>query len=38
MLANPRELITGTERRFPMRIRIAIPPEGLGQQHAQMTA
>src|ERR1700724_3025424 len=26
------------ERRFPVRIRIAIPPEGLGRQHARMTA
>jgi len=38
MPGNPRELITGAERRFPVRIRIAVPPEGLGQQHAQMTA
>jgi SAM-dependent methyltransferase len=35
---NPRALITGAERRFPVRLRIAIPPEGLGQQHARMTA
>jgi hypothetical protein len=38
MPGNPRELITGAERRFPVRIRIAVPPEGLGRQHAQMTA
>jgi hypothetical protein len=38
MPGNPRELITGAERRFPVRIRIAVPPEGLGQQHARMTA
>jgi hypothetical protein len=38
MPGNPRELITGAERRFPVRIRIAVPPEGLGQQHTRMTA
>ena len=25
-------------RRFPVRIRIAVPPEGLGRQHARLTA
>ena len=29
--------ITAAERRFPVRIRIAVPPEGLGRQHARMT-
>jgi hypothetical protein len=38
MPGNPRELITGAERRFPVRIRIAVPPEGFGQQHARMLA
>jgi hypothetical protein len=38
MRGNPRALITGVERRFPVRIHIAVPPEGLGQQHARMTA
>jgi hypothetical protein len=38
MPGNPRELITGAERRFPVSIRIAVPPEGLGRQHARMTA
>src|SRR6202022_1301449 len=38
MPGNPRALITGAERRFPVRIRIAVPPGGLGQQHARMTA
>jgi hypothetical protein len=38
MPGNPRELITSTERRFPVRIRIAVPPTGLGQQYAQITA
>ena len=37
MPGNPRELITGAERHFAVRIRIAIPPEGLGRQHARMT-
>jgi hypothetical protein len=26
------------ERRLPVRIRIAAPPDGLGRRHAQMTA
>jgi len=38
MPGNPRELITAAERRFPVRIRVAVPPGGLGQQHARMTA
>src|SRR5437773_9262315 len=38
MPGNPRALITGAERRFPVRIRIAVPPEGFGQQHARMIA
>jgi hypothetical protein len=37
MPGNPRALITTAERRFPVRIRIAVPPEGLGRQHARMT-
>jgi hypothetical protein len=32
------DLITTAERHFPVRIRIAVPPEGLGRQHARMTA
>jgi hypothetical protein len=35
---NPRELITVAERSFPVRIRIAVPPDGLARRHAQMTA
>jgi hypothetical protein len=35
---NPREIITSAERRFPVRIRIAIPPGGLGRRHAQIAA
>ena len=38
MPGNPREMITAAERRFPVRIRIGVPPAGLGQRHTQMTA
>jgi hypothetical protein len=38
MPGNPRALIAGAERRFPVRIRIAVPREGFGQQHARMIA
>jgi hypothetical protein len=38
MLGNPREMITAAERRFPVRIRIDVPPSGLGQRHTQITA
>src|SRR6267378_1010366 len=38
MQGNSRGLITSAERRFPFRIGIAVPPEGLGRQHARMTA
>jgi hypothetical protein len=38
MPGNPREMITMAERRFPVRIRIAVPPGGLGQRYARMTA
>src|SRR5215813_11023829 len=38
MPGNPRELITTAERRFPVRIRIAVPPAGLGQRYTQITA
>src|SRR5215469_15881218 len=38
MPGNPREMITTAERSFPVRIRIAVPPGGLGRRHAQMTA
>jgi len=34
MPGNPREIITMAERRFPVRIRIAVPPDGLGRRHA----
>ena len=35
---NPCEMITSAERRFPVRIRISVPPAGLGQRHTQITA
>jgi hypothetical protein len=38
MPGNPREMITIAERRFPVRIRIAVPPSGLGQRYALITA
>jgi hypothetical protein len=38
MPGNSRELITMAERRFPVRIRIAVPPGGFGQRHNQITA
>jgi hypothetical protein len=37
MPGNPREMITTAERSFPVRVRIAVPPGGFGQQYAQMT-
>jgi hypothetical protein len=40
MPGNPREMITTAERTFPVRIRIppAVPSEGLGRRHTQITA
>jgi len=38
MPGHPREMITLAERRFPVRIRIGVPPDGLGQRHADVTA
>ena len=38
MPGNPREIIIMAERRFPVRIRIAVPLAGLGRRHTQMTA
>src|SRR5215472_14567400 len=38
MPGNTREMITVAERRFPVRIRIAVPPGGLGQRHPQISA
>jgi hypothetical protein len=36
MPGNPREMITTAERTFPVRIRLAVPPGGLGQRHTQI--
>jgi hypothetical protein len=30
MAASPKLMIGDAERRFPVRIRIAVPPDGLG--------
>jgi hypothetical protein len=38
MPGSPREMITMAERRLPVRVRIAVPPGGLGQRYARMTA
>jgi hypothetical protein len=38
MPGNPREMITTAERRYPVRIRIGVPPGGFGQRYTQMTA
>ena len=38
MPGNPRDMITVAERRFPVRIRIVVPPGGFGQRYAQITA
>jgi hypothetical protein len=37
MPGNPRDLITMAERRFPVRIRLGVPPEGLGRRVTEMT-
>jgi len=31
-------MITIAERRFPVRIRLGVPPEGFGQRHTNITA
>ena len=38
MPGNPREMILMAERRFPVRIRVGVPPGGFGQRYTQMTA
>ena len=38
MPGNPREMITMAERSFPVRVRIGVPPGGLGRRLTQMTA
>jgi hypothetical protein len=37
MPGNPRNMITSAERLFPVRIRIDVPPGGLGQRHSHIT-
>jgi hypothetical protein len=38
MPGNPRDIIKSAERRFPVRIRIGVPPSGLSQRHTRITA
>ena len=38
MPGHPREMIAQAERRFPVRIRIGVPPGGFGQRYSEMTA
>jgi len=38
MPGHPGEMITTAEQTFPVRIRLAVPPGGLGQRHTQITA
>ncbi len=38
MPGNARDMIFSAERRFPVRIRIGVPPGGFGQRHTGMTA
>ena len=35
---NPRDVLVWAERRFPVRIRIGVPPGGFGQRYAELTA
>jgi hypothetical protein len=37
MPGNPREMIVAAERLFPVRVRIGVPPGGLGQRYSQIT-
>src|SRR5437762_11351216 len=37
MPGNPKQMATEAERVFPVRIRIGIPPGGLGQRYSQIT-
>jgi hypothetical protein len=38
MPGNPRDMIVSAERRFPVRIRIGVPPGGFGQRYTEMTS
>jgi hypothetical protein len=37
MPGNLREIVTMAERRFPVRIRIGVPPSGFGQRYTEIT-
>jgi hypothetical protein len=37
MPGNPREIVAMAERRFPVRIRIGVPPNGFGQSYTEIT-
>ena len=37
MPGNPREIVTMAERRFPVRIRLGVPPSGFGQRYTEIT-
>jgi len=38
MPANPQQLRRDAERQFPVRVRLAVPPEGFGRQLSVMHA
>jgi hypothetical protein len=38
MAGHLRDMITAAARRFPVRVRIGVPPGGFGQRCAQITA
>ena len=38
MPGNPRDMIISAERRFPVRIRIGVPPGGFGHRYTEMTS
>ena len=38
MPGNARDIIASAERRFPVRIRIGVPPGGFGQRYTEMTS
>jgi len=37
MPGSTRDMIVSAERRFPVRIRVGVPPGGFGQRHAEIT-
>ena len=38
MPGSPRDMILSAERRFPVRLRIGVPPGGFGQRYTEMTS